>query len=60
MTVKDLKMILLFYPENAEIYVQTNSGSLSTPENFNEAMIAHKPTAIVLTLKQPTSKLQAV
>ncbi len=60
MTVKDLKMILQFYPENAEIYVQSNSGTLSIPENFNEGMIEHKPTAIVLSLKESASKLQAV
>lgn len=60
MTVKDLKMMLQFYPENAEIFVQSNSGRLSEPEHFNEALIEHNPTAIVLTLKESAAKLQAV
>lgn len=60
MTVKDLKMILKFYPENAEIFVQTNKGQWGVPETLTEGAIEHKPTAIVLSLKESARKLHAI
>ncbi len=60
MTVKDLKMMLKFYPEDAEIFVQTSSGKINTPDNLSEAVIENKPTALILTLKQSARNLNAV
>lgn len=60
MTVKDLKMMLKFYPEDAEIFVQTGSGKMNTPDNLSEAVIESNPSALVLTLKQSARSLKAV
>ena len=60
MTVKDLKMILKFYSEDTEIFVQTNSGKMNIPESLSESFIENQPAALVLTLKDSARKLRAV
>jgi ketosteroid isomerase-like protein len=60
MTVKDLKMALRFYPEDAVVFIQTDGEKLGVPDEITEMMIDKKQSALVVTLKKTLSKLKIV
>jgi hypothetical protein len=52
MTVKELLTLLEFYPVNAEIFVETQDGTLNHVDEFNETSTANKKAALIMTVKK--------